>query len=744
MSLGPLSVRPGQTLLWHGPALLVVDPWGNADDADPMSGFYFRETRFLRRLLLEVNGVRPWPCSTGQPSQRELLVGLSYPEVRDPGGSATPGEWPEVNGVPWRALDLMLRYRLRFHQVRAELTLTNRSEKAVEVTVEWKVSADYADLLEVPTNPPALAPVEVARHETTADGATLRLRHRHEQLPFETVIHAAGETGWNAVDGRLSTRLTLNPRTPTTVTLLVTAHDVPNVPTDAEVDERERRHAAWRRRVSRVSSPGDNVPVRIVNQALDDLGSLSMLEGESDEWLTPSAGMPRYPGLWGRDAITTAWQASAFDRGDMLDAVLTRLGRLQGSVLDPHRDEEPGRIIHSVRRGPKARLGESPYDRYYGDFASPLLFVIGLAQLYAWTGDRKVLDQHWDTARRVLDWAREYGDRDGDGYLEYCTRSKDGPENQGWKDSGESMLDELGARLTSPVATCEVQGYWFAALQLSAALSAARGQMGDARAFWKEAQDLKTRFNRDWWLEDEHFIGLGMDRDKRLSRSVTSNPGHCLASGIVSDDHVPHLVGRFFRSDLWSGWGVRTLSSGHPSYNPIGYHLGSIWAVENATLALGLRRYGYDARALDVAGAVFDLAGRFDHYRVPESIGGYSRGEWAHPGAYPQANPVQSWNLSAPALLLQVMLGMEPVAPLNLLVVNPMLPSWLPEVILEGLRVGGATATIRFWRESDFTSHAEVLSKSGTLHLLRQQPPESRTATVRDRVTAFVDGLVHA
>jgi hypothetical protein len=141
---------------------------------------------------------------------------------------------------------------------------------------------------------------------------------------------------------------------------------------------------------------------------------------------------------------------------------------------------------------------------------------------------------------------------------------------------------------------------------------------------------------------------------------------------------------------------------------------------------------------------VFDLAGRFDHYRVPESIGGYSRGEWAHPGAYPQANPVQSWNLSAPALLLQVVLGMEPVAPLNLLVVNPMLPSWLPEVTLEGLRVGGVTATIRFWRESDFTSHAEVLSKSGTLHLLRQQPPESRTATVRDRVTAFVDGLVHA
>jgi glycogen debranching enzyme len=412
--------------------------------------------------------------------------------------------------------------------------------------------------------------------------------------------------------------------------------------------------------------------------------------------------------------------------------------------MDPSRAEEPGRIVHSVRRGPLARTGKNPFDRYYGDHASPFLFVIGLAQLYAWTGKRDTLERHWDTARRVLDWARETGDRDGDGYVEYFTQASGGPANQGWKDSGDGIIDEQGRILDPPIATCEVQGYWFAALQLFSALCAARGQLGDAKAYWNEARELRERFNRDWWMPEERFVGLALDRDKRLARTITSNPGHCLACGIVSAEHVPELAGRAFLPDLWSGWGLRTLSDKHPSYNPVGYHLGSVWTVENATFALGLRRYGFHARALDIAEGVFSLAKLYENLRVPEAVGGYPRMEWPHPGAYPRANPVQAWNQSAPALLLQVILGMEPVAPIDLLVVDPALPSWLPEITLENLRVGGATATIRFWRDRDFRSHAEIVRQRGTLHLLRQPPPESQTVSVRDRLTAFVDGLVHA
>ncbi len=744
-----VSIRPNQRFIWHGPSLFVADAAGACDGTDPMAGWFFRETRFLSRLVLEINGVRPWPCAIGQPAQRELLIGFVYPELAagEAGGSGIGGDRIPVDGagLPWRATDLMLRYRLRFHQLVAELTLANRTATAVDLSIAWRIGADFADLLEGQQSRPKQSPgVEVARTEPTVDGATVRLRSQQSELPFETVFHAEGPAAWTADGDRLATDLRLESQSPVTLLLRITAHDVPAVPADDEVEQREARAAQWRRHLTRVSAPGDSIAALTLNQAMDDLGSMALLEGRPDEWLAPAAGMPLYPGLWGRDAITTTWQASAFDRGELLDAALTRLGRLQGKVDDPARDEEPGRIVHSIRRGPLARLGKNPFDRYYGDHASPFLFVIGLAQLYAWTGERAVLARHWDTARRVLDWARERGDQDGDGYVEYLTRAEDGPRNQGWKDSGDGIVDETGAILQPPVATCEVQGYWFAALQLFSALAAAKGQLGDARAYWQEAQDLKSRFNRDWWMEEEQFIGLALDRDKRLARSITSNPGHCLACGIVNAEHVPQLVGRCFRPDLWSGWGLRTLSDRHPSYNPVGYHLGSVWTVENATLALGLRRYGYHARALDVAGAVFDLARLYDHYRVPEAVGGYPRGVWSHPGAYPRANPIQAWNQSAPALLLQVLLGMEPVAPMDLLVVDPVLPSWLPEITLERLRVGGATATIRFWRDRDFRSHAEILHLHGTLHLLRQPAPESQTVTTRDRVAAFVDGLVHA
>jgi glycogen debranching enzyme len=475
---------------------------------------------------------------------------------------------------------------------------------------------------------------------------------------------------------------------------------------------------------------------------MSDLGSFALLEGEPDGWLAPAAGAPVYPALFGRDSLTSTWQATVLDRGELLEATLSRLGRLQGTVVDPERDEEPGRIIHSLRRGPLARLGLNPFDRYYADFASPFMFVISLAQLYAWSGDDGLVRRHWDAARRVLDWARDYGDRDGDGYLEYCTHAKDGPKNQGWKDSGDGVVYEDGRQVPSPIATCEVQGYWFAAQQLAAVLCGVVGGMEDAKAHWQSAMELKERFNRDWWMPEERFFAFALDPEKRLARSITSNVGHCLASGIIADQHVRPVVGRLFAPDMFSGWGIRTLSSDHPSYNPVGYHLGSVWAVENGTIAFGLRRYGLDARTLDLFEAVMDLAMLYDHYRIPECVGGYPRSEFPHPGAYPRATVPQAWNQSALPLLLQTILGLQPVAPLHLLAVDPILPSWLPEITIEGLRLGGTTATIRFRRGDDGRTDAEIVRKRGPLRLVRQPPLESLTATVGDRFRALTESIL--
>jgi glycogen debranching enzyme len=316
-------------------------------------------------------------------------------------------------------------------------------------------------------------------------------------------------------------------------------------------------------------------------------------------------------------------------------------------------------------------------------------------------------------------------------------------QNQGWKDSGRAILYDDGTTVPTPTGTCELQGYWFAAQQLGAVLSWVMGERETAREYWRSADELRDRFNRDWWLQDDGFIALAMDPNKRLVRAASSNVGHCVASGIVSDEHLPRVVGRLFMPDMFSGWGVRTLSSDHAAYNPISYHLGSVWAVEQATIAFGLRRFGFDTRALEITRALFDLAQLYPEYRIPECVGGYPRGERLTPGAYPRANAPQLWNASAFPLLLHTILGLQPVAPLDLLLVDPVLPTWLPEVVLRGVRLAGATATIRFWRDGRGESHAEVVQKRGTLHLVKQPPLESLSAGARDRFGALADSILH-
>jgi glycogen debranching enzyme len=345
--------------------------------------------------------------------------------------------------------------------------------------------------------------------------------------------------------------------------------------------------------------------------------------------------------------------------------------------------------------------------------------------------------------RRLLDWARTDGDKDRDGYLEYQTRSSKGTKNQGWKDSGDAIVYDDGRPVPSPIGTCELQGYWYAAQQCMAVLSAAVGEYAEARAFWRSAADLKERFNRDWWDEEEGSIALARDPDKRQVRAVTSNVGHCIACGIVSAEHLPRTVGRLFAPDMFSGWGIRTLSSAHRAYNPLSYHLGTVWAVEQATIAFGLRRFGFDTRALDLAGALFDLAELYPEYRIPECVGGYARGEANAPGAYPRANTPQLWNASAFPLLMHTILGFQPVAALEMLVVDPVLPTWLPEVIVRDLRLGEAKATLRFWRDEAGASHAEVLHRQGTFRIVKQPPPESMTAGAGDRLLALFDRMLH-
>ena len=736
-------IRAEMLYAWHGQSLLVTDIRGECGDRESLSGYYFREARHLRTLSVRVNGESPWLCEAVEEAPHALAFNYVHPELAEFGGGGS-GEAQGVvttdrHGIPHRALDIRVRHEVGVASLRSSLTIANRSTRDVEIDVGWVMDADYADIQEA----------QGGKRQQEADVGVeidpygLRFAYAHASLPYRTRVVADGPGQWTAERDRVVTRLQLHPQSTAELSLLVEPAD-PDGPLAADdVEDRERSWRAWRDNLARIDAPGSALVEEIVRRNVRDFASFPLLEGGRDEWLAMQAGVPLYPALFGRDTLTAGWQAAFLDRGAVLDASLTRLGRMQSDRFDDWHDEEPGRIPFQVRQGPLSRLGIDPVAAYYADFASPLMFVISLAHLYSWTGERECLERHWDKARRILDWAREYGDRDGDGYLEYLTRSPNGTKNQGWKDSGRAVLYEDGTTVPSPIASCDLQGYWFAAQQLMAVLSWVMDERDTAKAYWASAKALKARFNRDWWVGDDGFFALAMDPGKRLVHAASSNVGHCLASGIIDDEHLPPVVGRLFAPDMFSGWGIRTLSSGHVAYNPIGYHLGSVWAVEQATIAFGLRRFGFDTRALELARAMFDLAELYPEHRIPETLGGYARGERASPGAYPRANTPQLWNATAFPLLVHTILGLQPVAPLDLLVIDPVLPTWLPEVIVRNVRLAGATATLRFWRDEHGTSHGEVLHKRGTFHLVKQPPIESLTAGVRDRFGALVDSLVH-
>jgi glycogen debranching enzyme len=729
-----VQVRAGLQYAWRGPSLLIVADTGEVDAAaDGLHGYYYREARFLSRIAFAINGRRPWLCECAAVRPDLLIFNYVYPEITAPGGGGTGQSDDEEHvgpdGVPERAIHLDISYEPHVTGLRVVVRATNRSRRCVDAKLTCSLDADFADLLEA----------QAGRREQTApvEKRVGCFEYAHPRLPFRTEIEIAEL--WRAAAGELSAELSLAPG----ATVRACFGVIPHIPgeevgvTDGEA--RADARAAWEATFTRIEVPGNRLAERILANNVRDIASLPSLEGQRDEWLSLHAGMPLYPAFFGRDAVTAGWQAALLDRGAVLEAALVRLGRMQATADDDWRDAEPGRIPYQMRTGPLARLGLNPYTAYYADYASPLMYVISLANLYSWTGDRDGVRRHWDTARRIMDWARERGDLDGDGYLEYCTRSSKGTKNQGWKDSGDAIIYDDGTPVPSPIATCELQGYWYAAQTLSAILSAALGAADDAKGYQRSAASLKERFNRDWWIEDEQSIALALDPQKRPVRAVTSNVGHCLAAGIIDSAHLRPVVGRLFAPDMFSGWGIRTLSSDHAYYDPLSYHRGTVWAVEQGTIVYGLRRFGFDARAIDLARAMFDLSELYPDFRIPECVGGHARSDRPAPGAYPRANTPQLWNATAFVLVVQSLLGILPLAQAGTLVIDPVLPEWLPHVVLRGLRVGEATVTLSFSRREDGTTDFDVVHRRGRLRVVRQPPPESVTATPADRVWGLVE-----
>jgi glycogen debranching enzyme len=724
---GELRTRANQRFAYSGHSLLIANTDGVVAGREA-EGFYVEDTRLLSRLALTANGAPLTPVVAAATDGDSLLA---Y--------AAIPGS-PQV---PRHSVYVEIAHTVG-EGLRTELRIENyHARQTARFTLAVHLAADFADINETTSG----ERYETAEVATSWDGERheLRFRYCHPRLDRAVAIRVErAPAPVRYEDGALHLPLALPPHQPVELHLTVEPiFDGERRGAPAQVFAGAASELGRVRQQLRAEAPTlttTNATVaRAWETAIADLASLPL--GLEPGPAAAIAGIPLYQRFFGRDTLTIAWQALLAMPAMLRDAL--RLNAAwQGTRIDDWRDEEPGKLIHQARLGPLSLLGVDPVLRYYGDYATPPDFLIMLGQYLAWTDDRATVRQLLPTARAVVDWLDRYGDLDGDGFLEYVTRSAKGVKNQGWKDSHDAIVDERGEIVPNPIAASELQAYWFAALEQAAFVFLVAGDVGYARDLLARAQALKRAFDRAFWVEEDGFYAIALGPDKRPIRSIASNAGHLLATGIVPVEKGARVAQRLMAPDLFSGWGIRTLSSDHPAYNPFSYHLGSVWPVENGTFAFGFARYGRVAELHRLAEGLFAATDLFVANRLPETMSGLPRDDrHPHPGIYPDSNAPQAWSASMIVLLIQAMLGMRPVAPLGLLLVDPHLPPWLPDLRLDGIRVGQSRVDLAFTRAADGATHWRVVRREGRLRVLRQPVPQGPDASLGGRALALLTSL---
>lgn len=718
-----LGMFPGFLTAFQGHSLILTDVEGRVESG--AEGYYFHRTRFLSRLALEVNGKQPAFVSANPVDSYSFI---SYFLAPSPAGKlAGPEGDPNPSGgeVVEKGIEIQLDYFVG-DGLHADVTLTNHALCGTTIELAWDLAADFRDqdLAGCRARPDD---GRVSR-EWNAAANELVFRYEHPELAHATRVRFEDVPGsLTDREGKVVIRLDLAPREPVQFCISLfpcfcgqqsaPIYDCQSFRSHGTSWDQARDR--WRSESAQLSTPN-----RLVQTTWDrsvyDLGSLFLFSGKGAEIYTPAAGVPMYMALFGRDSITTAWQAALLNPL-MLKGTLMTMARWQGTRYDDRYDEQPGRILHQHQRDPQALLGKTPYLHYWGDYAAPGMFLVGAAWYFAFTGDKEFLRQLELPILRTLAWMDRDGDPDHDGFYEYYTRAgKQGTKNQGWKDSEQAILYPDGRFVPNPLAVVEIQGYYYIAKQLMGLTFMALGAIDRGITLLQQAEELKRRFNQAFWMPEEGFFALALDRDKQQVKSIASNVGHCLACGIVDADKAAAVAGRLMAPDMFSGWGIRTLSSEHPAYNPFSYHLGSVWPSENASIAYGFKRYGFNGLVHDLAKGIFEASGIFTDNRLPEVIGGHQRDRrHPHPGIYPQANAPQAWSASATIMLVQTMLGLLPIAPLNTLVLDPDLPDWLPELTLRDLKLGSSIVSVRFSRDAQGHTHHEVIGSEGRPRVIR-------------------------
>jgi glycogen debranching enzyme len=684
-------------VLKQGDTFAVFNRYGDIDVVGPPEfGIYHQDTRFLSRLSLRLGNLRPLLLSSTVKEDNALLtVDLTNPDVPQPDDAVVPRGSLHVfrSKILW---DRTCYDHLRIH---------NYGRVPIRFSLVFELDADFVDLFEV-----------------RGMDRPRRGRVREPRVSANSI-----EFGYEGLDGRLRRTLVLLSPTPTEVTahhvrfdLHLEAGDAAeyelaihcDVPTNGGgtrpvgAPAIRFREAANRMSTSLDSARAATPEILTSNSQFNDwlhrsIADLHLMGTDMGTGSYPYAGIPWFCTPFGRDGIITALECLWFDPS-MARGVLAFLAATQAEHDSAEQDAQPGKILHEARDGEMAALQEVPFGRYYGSVDATPLFVTLAGAYLDRTGDRDFARQIWPNVQRALHWIDRYGDMDGDGFVEYARRTAQGLTQQGWKDSTDSVFHADGTLAEAPIALCEVQGYVYAAKLAAAELADALGEASVARELEQQAEALRQQFEERFWCEDLGTYALALDGHKRLCRVRSSNPGHCLFTGIASPDRARRVAETLTDQISFSGWGVRTIAATEARYNPMSYHNGSVWPHDNALVAAGFARYGLQTEVARVTTALFDASRWFDLHRLPELFCGFHRRTGESPTLYPVSCAPQAWAAGAVLLLLQSCLGLEAAgARGELRLLDPFLPSFLREVQISGLRVGQGVADFSLSRRDN-------------------------------------------
>jgi len=704
-----LAWRRATRVLANGDSFAVFEIGGDVLES-PLEalGFFHRDTRYLSRFELKVAGETPSYLNSSPSSENaQIRINLSNPDL---------GLRGEAIELPRNSIQIERNWVLDGFALFHKAVIRNYSRKRVEIPLDFLFGVDFADLFEVrglrrirrgEYSEPDAGPDNVRFSYRGLDGV-----RRFTHLTFDpqpTTLRA----------GRATFLHTLEPDQQKELEVRIAAGCENEqgrnggrrvLRFEQALEQRRAEIACFDPGWSRISA--SNAPLdSLLRRSCADLTSIIKLAPEGTFMM---AGIPWFATLFGRDSILTALFALPFNPA-LTVGTLKTLARLQGSEVNHPRDEEPGKIVHEIRAGEMAATGEVPFSRYYGSVDSTPLFLWLLGRYVATTGDLELAAQLWKTVEAALHWIERWGDRDGDMYVEYLRESPKGLANQGWKDSFDAISHADGTLARPPIALCEVQGYVYAAYTLIADTARRLGSRDLADNLEERAAALKSAFLRDFWLERERTVALALDAHKRPCRVAASNAAHCLATGLLDGDRGQTLAARLMSEEMFTGWGVRTLSSRERRYNPMSYHNGSVWPHDNAIVAAGLSRVKDRRGVIRILEGLLQAAVHLHTGSLPELFCGFPREERMGPVPYPVACHPQAWSAASVFTIVQAMLGIEVRGfERKLTIDSPAMPDWLDWIRIDNLKIGDGAVSFLVRRTLEVPA-VEILERRGSV-----------------------------